>query len=389
MLIVGGGPVGLTLAWRLICAGFDARVYEADPGISDQLRASTFHPPTLDMLQSEGITAQLLEHGRVTPTWQVRIHESGEKVQFDLAVLAGLTGHPYRLQCHQKVLSDALCQRLSAAGVPPNFLKTVVAVGQDKQAAWIDLEDGQRLYGAFVVGCDGARSVVRRTIGGQFSGTTYPEVTVLTTTRFPFEQVMPDLSGVNYIWKQGGTFSLLRLPDVWRCSFQAKPDQSPSDVASQAALRAHLREVLPEHVEQIEPIEQRPYRVHRRLASKWRDRRLFIAGDAAHLNSPKGGMGLNGGIHDAFELAKTLGAALRGSDDTLLDRYEARRKPIVASEIIGQADDNRARMALLDGNARDQELARLQLIADSEAQARAFLKRSSMIEGLEKAANIR
>ena len=98
VLIVGAGPVGLTLAWRLAEAGLNVRVFEADDEISDQLRASTFHPPTLDMFAAAGITAELIAQGRKTPTWQIRMHQTGERAEFDLAVISADTDHPYRLQ---------------------------------------------------------------------------------------------------------------------------------------------------------------------------------------------------------------------------------------------------------------------------------------------------
>ncbi|MGA0007665.1 MAG: FAD-dependent oxidoreductase, partial [Burkholderiaceae bacterium] len=88
VVIVGAGPVGLTLAWRLTQAGVPVRVLESEPAITDQLRASTFHPPTLDMFAPSGITQTLHEQGQVTPTWQVRLHPSGERAEFDLGVLA-------------------------------------------------------------------------------------------------------------------------------------------------------------------------------------------------------------------------------------------------------------------------------------------------------------
>lgn len=386
VVIVGAGPVGLTLAWRLLRAGIEPVVLEADHAIADQLRASTFHPPTLDLLEADGITTRLLGEGRITPTWQVRVHETGERVEFDLGVLADDTGHPYRLQCHQRVLSQALAAELERAGVAVRFGTRVIGVDQDADSAWAILGDGERVAGRFLAGCEGARSIVRDAIGGAFEGAPYPEITVLATTRFAFERVMPDLSGVNYIWKANGAFSLLRLPDVWRCSFQARSGQDIASASDDQALRAHLEEILPEHAEDIAIEECRPYRVHRRLASNWYRGRLVIAGDAAHLNSPKGGMGLNGGVHDAFELATTLAAGFgAGGAGVRLDRYEARRRPVVAEDIIAQADASRARMAITDESARAAELARLQRIAADPLRAREFLRHSSMIAGLERA----
>lgn len=383
VIVVGGGPVGLVLAWRLALAGLAPLVLEREPAIPRQLRASTFHPPTLDLLEPDGVTAVLGASGRITPDWQVRLHETGERAVFDLAVLADDTRHPFRLQCHQHVLSTEIAARLERLGAPVRFGAAVTAVGERGAGVTASLADGREVEGRFLVGCDGARSLVRDAIGGSFDGAAYPEITVLATTTFDFAEAFDGLSGVNYIWKPGGTFSLLRLPDVWRCSFLARPEDDTGEAVRDAALAAHLDEILPGRGRAVPIIERRPYRVHQRLASRWRRGPLFLAGDAAHLNSPKGGMGLNGGIHDAWELAGLLREAFDGHDR--LDRYEARRRPVVAEEIIAQADANRARMAVLDAGERRAELVRLQAIAADPERARPFLLKSSMIAGLRRA----
>ncbi len=113
VLIAGGGPVGLCAAFLLAGKGYDVVVVEQEPTLSRDLRASTFHPPTLDMLEPFGITAELLARGLICPSWQIRMHPSGERAVFDMSVLAGDTNHPYRLQCEQWKLSEALLTRLT------------------------------------------------------------------------------------------------------------------------------------------------------------------------------------------------------------------------------------------------------------------------------------
>tara|TARA_R110000868_G_scaffold410865_2_gene700548 strand:+ start:933 stop:2105 length:1173 start_codon:yes stop_codon:yes gene_type:complete len=378
ILIVGAGPVGLTLAWQLVSAGFDVKVFEAESEISDQLRASTFHPPTLDMFDASGITAKLIAAGRITPTWQIRMHETGERAEFDLGVLADDTAHPYRLQCRQANLSRALLAMLPADTV--HFGAEVSAVSQDTRGVSV-VANGETHRGWAVVGCDGARSLVRHAVGADFEGTTYPESTILVTTHFPFDQHLDDLSGVNYIWKPGGTYSLLRLPDLWRVSLHPEDGQSPEDALSDASIRAQTLAVVPE-AGNIDIVEKRIYRVHRRVASTYRKGMVFLCGDAAHLNSPKGGMGLNGGVHDAFNLAEKLAGVAAGADDALLDRYEAQRRPVARDDILAQADENRRRMNTTDQTERLTHLRNLQAIAADPAKARDFLLRSSMISGL-------
>jgi len=140
IIIVGAGPVGLTLAYGLARNGVAVTVIETELSVSRQLRASTFHPPTLDMLEPWGITQELIAQGRITPTWQIRLHETGEHVTFDLSVLKDDTAHPYRLQCEQAVLSDALQARLQReASVRLWRGASVVDVGQHAGGAWVEV----------------------------------------------------------------------------------------------------------------------------------------------------------------------------------------------------------------------------------------------------------
>lgn len=390
IIIVGAGPVGLTLAYGLAKNGVAVTVIETELSVSRQLRASTFHPPTLDMLEPWGITQELIAQGRITPTWQIRLHETGEHVTFDLSVLKDDTAHPYRLQCEQAVLSDALQARLQReASVRLWRGASVVDVGQHASGAWVEVRpaDGgpiERIEAAYVVGCDGAHSLVRKAIGSDFEGSTYPDTTLLVTTQFDFDALWPDLAGVNYIWQDEGTYSLLHLPKLWRVSLHPLAEQPLEEEAQPERILKRLHGLFgAEHRFELQEI--RPYRVHKRLASRWRKDRLFIAGDAAHLNNPKGGMGMNGGIHDAMCLCQALSAALDGATDEVLQAYERQRLPVVRDDIIGQADRNHARMQLRSLDERRASLAQLQALIDDRDRLRKHLRQTSMLDGLDRA----
>jgi 2-polyprenyl-6-methoxyphenol hydroxylase-like FAD-dependent oxidoreductase len=386
VVVAGAGPVGLTAALLLASRGIAVTVVEAEASLSDELRASTFHPPTLDMLEPYGITAQMLDAGLICPTWQVRMHPSGDRAVFDLSVLAGETGHPYRLQCEQSKYCRFVHAALSAYPHATVLFSTAVT-GLRQTADSVEVETAAGvLIADYVIGADGARSAVRSALGIALSGDIYPETTILATTRFPFHAYLDGLSNVSYCWKPAGTFSLLRLPDVWRASLYAREDQSIEQALSDDGLQGVLHDIVPD-AGRIDVLETRPYRIHRRLAARYRHGRVFLAGDAAHLNSPSGGMGMNGGIHDAFSLAEKLVAVLQErADERVLDRYERQRRPIAEEDIIQQAHRNRTRMQERDPERRRLIFAELQRTAEDPQKLKSYVLKSSMIEGLRRAA---
>jgi 2-polyprenyl-6-methoxyphenol hydroxylase-like FAD-dependent oxidoreductase len=392
VIIVGGGPVGFCLALLLGQQGLAVRVIEKASAIDEDLRASTFHPPTLDMLTPSGVTDELIASGLICPTWQIRLHPSGERAVFDLSVLADVTAHPYRLQCEQWKLARALHKRAAALpNVRAMFDSEAETIVQDDTgvAVTVRTPDGVKTFrAAYVAGCDGARSMVRASAKLDFEGVTYPETTLLATTVFPFEDYLEGLSNVSYCWKAGGNFSLLKVPGRWRVSIYPEEGVPIEEQMTPEALNASLQDIVA-RPEQYQINESRPYRVHMRIVPNYRAGRVVLAGDAAHVNSPSGGMGLNGGIHDAFELSKVLIDIIKnGADDRQLDLYDRRRRPIAQNEILIQADRNRARMRERDPARRRELLTELQAITGNRARMKTYLFKSSMLEGLRLAAAI-
>jgi 2-polyprenyl-6-methoxyphenol hydroxylase-like FAD-dependent oxidoreductase len=392
VIVVGAGPVGLCLATLLAERGIEVLVLEAAQDIERDLRASTFHPPTLDMLDEIGVTPRLIEQGLICPAWQIRWHPYGERAIFDLSVLADVTAHPYRLQVEQWKLSILMRQLVDLAGTAEiHFNARVIGVelAEDGAVVAVETADGPRkLRAKYVVGCDGSRSIVRQSLGLTFDGTTYPETTILATTTFPFEEHLEGLSNVTYCWKEQGQFSLLRVPGRWRVSVYPREDVPIEEQLTAEAMQASFQDIVARNIP-YDIGEQRPYRVHMRIAPRFRCERALIAGDAAHLNAPSGGMGLNGGIHDAFELAQALGAVLReGAREDRLDLYDRRRHTVAREDVISQADRNRARMRERDPERRREILKGLQAVTADCGRMHDHLVRSSMIEGLRRAAAI-
>jgi 2-polyprenyl-6-methoxyphenol hydroxylase-like FAD-dependent oxidoreductase len=391
VLIAGAGPVGLSAALVLGGQGVRVILCEAAEALPNELRASTFHPPTLDMLAPFGVTDAMLAQGLICPTWQVRMHPSGDRAVFDLSVLAGETAHPYRLQCEQSKLAVILLDKVRALPtVDVRFASRVVDVAQaEDRVSFIIEERSERrtLTARYAVGADGARSAVRTALGIEFPGDMYPETTILATTTFPFETRLDGISNVSYCWKANGTFSLLRLPGVWRTSLYARDGKTLEETLTDDGIQDLMHDIVP-LPGRFDVLETRPYRIHQRIAATYRQGRVFLAGDAAHLNSPSGGMGMNGGIHDAFNLAEKLVAVLRGGDERDLDLYERQRRPIAQDAIIAQAHQNRTRMQERDPERRRALLADLHATTRDPAKLRAYLLRTSMIDGLRRAAAI-
>jgi 3-(3-hydroxy-phenyl)propionate hydroxylase len=321
------------------------------------------------------------------------MHPSGERAVFDLGVLAGETRHPYRLQCEQQVYCELLEERLPGFGGACTLQRGVTVTGLTQSDTGVVVEardpDGAvvELPARWLIGADGARSTIRDAVGLHLEGSTYPETTILATTRFPFEQHLEGLSHVNYCWSPHGTFSLLRLPDLWRVSLYADADETVEQALTRASIEVKLQRIMPAGG-LYDVLEARPYRIHRRIAPTYRAGRVLLAGDAAHLNSPSGGMGMNGGLHDAFNLCEKLVQVWHGADDGLLDRYVRQRRPVAQEQIIAQSHQNRTRMQERNADKRQATLRELQAIAASPERAREHLLKTSMIAGLRQAAEI-
>ncbi|VCU69387.1 6-hydroxy-3-succinoylpyridine 3-monooxygenase HspB [Pigmentiphaga humi] len=393
VIVVGAGPVGLVTAARLGHAGIDVTVVEADLTLSHALKASTFHPPTLDMLDEFGITSKLLDAGLKGSTWQVRMHATGEFAQFDLSALRNDTSHPYRLQVEQWRLVELMLDHIKTRlpGVEVLMGHKCVAVDQtpDEASVTVELADGERkiLSGSFVVAADGARSAIRQLLDLPFEGLTFPEATILVLTDTDFKRHIPDLSNVNYCWSEQGTFSLLKLVNRWRVSLYPWEGESLEEALEPQSIEAKLQLIAPQN-QPYRVMEIRPYRIHQRVVNNYVHGRIALAGDAAHINSPSGGMGMNGGIHDAFNLSDKLRRIYAGESMALLELYDRQRRPIAIKHVLEQSGRNRARMQEGDKEKRQQILRDLKLKAENPEKAYAYLLETSMIAGLRESASI-
>ena len=354
----------------LHAAGVPVTVLEAEPRLPENLRASTFQPPTLDLLERFGAAHKLIEMGRIARKVQYR-DRAGWVAELDFGVLADDTNHPYRVQCEQFRLNQVLAALLPDV----RYGAQVVGVTQEADRVRATLANGGELEGAYLVGADGGRSRVREAIGVRLEGFTWPERFLVASTPFPFEEVIPGLCDVSYFADPEEWFFLLRVRDVWRVMFPTRAEETDAEILSDDAIQARLRRVYagPEYEIQHRTL----YSVHQRVAETYRRGRVFLAGDAAHLNNPLGGMGMNGGIHDAFNLAEKL---VNGD----LDAYERQRRPVALEYVNTITIANKRNLEMRDAQAQQRWRAELARAMADRAVEREYMLKISMIASLRK-----
>jgi 3-(3-hydroxy-phenyl)propionate hydroxylase len=367
VIVAGAGPVGLTAALTLLRLGADVTVLEAGDALATQSRASTFHPPSLEMLADLGVLPALLEQGLVSPRFQYRERGGGVIAELDLGLLAGDTPYPFRVQCEQSKLTRLLLPLLPPGTV--HFGQRVDRVVQD--GTGVTVNDAYR--GDWLIGADGANSAVRRSLfGDAFEGMTYPDRFLVGSTDEDLAALLPGIAEVNYLFDPVEWLVLLRTPDHWRVLLPT-PADTP-DTAELERLPGRLLGVAdPGRPWRV--AHTTLYRVHQRVAASFRVGRVLLAGDAAHINNPLGGMGMNSGIHDAVLLAR----ALMTGDDGIVTRTAAARRRVARDYVQRTTHGNWERLRSGGASAYADELRAL---AADPVAARAHLLRSSMIASL-------
>ena len=392
VVVVGAGPVGLVTASLLVDAGIEVTLIESNAELPRDLRASTFHPPTLDMLERFGVVGSMIEQGLICPTWQFRDRKEGVIATFELSRLLPDTQHPYRLQCEQWRLGEMLYARLSQNPLATIRLGTkAAAVRQDGEHIEVDAVSLQgstdTLTGDFVVGADGIGSTVRNAIGAAFDGITIPELFLSVSTTYDFREAMPDIANISYLSDPQEWYVLIRTARVWRALFPVDAALEDTDVTSPERAERLLQGAVP-RAEPFEVTHRTAYRVHERVASTYVKGRMLIAGDAAHVNNPLGGMGLNGGIHDAFNLAEKLVAVVRGAPLNSLERYSRQRRKVALDVVQQTALRNRSILNTREPEARRAYYDDLRRTVEDPEKHRTYVMRTSMIQSLRDVADL-
>ncbi len=392
VVIVGAGPVGCVVALILARAGVAVRLLEAEPKLVQDMRGSTFHPPTLDMLDELGITPKLIEQGRVTPTFQYRDLDDGLIAEFDLTLLKDDTAHPYRLQCEQFKLTRVFAEMLAAyPHVELLFDARVVAITQTDSQTVVEYDTPsgpENIACKYLVGCDGSRSTVRKSQNFGFPGFTYDEHFVTVSVSEDISQIVPGMDDVSYISHPTEWCALIHVPQSWRFLFPVQAEISHQDSLAEGYLQQRMKRIAAYGAD-YSITHRTIYSVNQRVAETYRRGRVLLAGDAAHVNNPLGGMGMNGGIHDGINVAEKLVAVLNESEsDDLLDKYDRQRRPIANDYVRTHSIRNKQMIEEADPTVRRQRQDDLRAIADDPQRSIDLLLQTSMIHAVRKSQSI-
>jgi len=385
VLIIGAGPVGLSLATALAQNGIQTAVYEKEPVLNQEIRASTLHPATLEMFADWGVADHVIANGN--PVRQLMYWERTTRdliATFDYDSIKADTPFPFRLQCPQHILTRTLKPLLEQSAHAEIYmgheLVGITDHGMHVTAVFRTEEGEVEVNGRYLVGADGSHSVTRQQLGLAFAGSTYEDRFLLIGTDYNFQQLFPNLGPVNYIFDPKEWVIMIALPDLTRVVFRLRDDEDVDEAMGEPALRQRLWKFMGEQHE-FNILTTQVYRVHRRVADTFRVGNVLLIGDAAHNNNPMGGMGMNSGIHDAHNLAQKLSSIFNnGGDGSLLDQYNAERRQVAVEDVQSYSEQRFKDMTAKSDIARLQRDIQLRKMAADPTQARAYLLKASMLE---------
>lgn len=396
ILIAGGGPVGLITALALARQGLPVRVFEAEPKVNDAPRAATTHAATLEMLDDLGVVEEVMRYGLVEPLFRIWDRSTGKLVaEFDFGHLKNDTCYPFAVQYEQHKLANLAIERLRAfSHATVEFSTRVTSLAQSADAVEITVETaaGMRVVkGCYLIGADGGRSTVRKSLGIAFDGYTHPERFLILTTPFDIGRRFPGCTR-NYLSDPDDWCALFKVSGddgtgLWRVLSSTRLDQTEAELFDDEAIEQRLQKFIPKQG-RYNVVHRNLYHVHQRVAASFRHGRVFLVGDAAHVNNPLGGLGLNFGIHDAIELSGLLGRVLRHEAPVdILDLYDRHRRPLNIEFVQQQTIANKRRMEEKDPVARKKNFEQLAATAADPLAHRAYLLRASLIDSVRRPAS--
>jgi 3-(3-hydroxy-phenyl)propionate hydroxylase len=398
IIVVGAGPVGLCLSLALAQDGVEVCLIEAlgDDNFLEQVpRAGTNHPATLELFDRIGLYDKLEPRGIIAPLFHYWDRPEGKRIaEFDHGLLKDDTRFPYVLQCERiKIVEEALKLAKAHPNIELRLATAFTSFTQDADGVTAQVTnpagETESIRGAYLVSGEGARSIVRKDLDIEFEGFTYPDRTLNIEVAYDFRT--HGYTERNYISDPDEWSNLFHWkgpPDRWRVHFPTAPNDDEAALTQPEAMQARLQRFLPTG-KAFDIVGSNLYAVHQRVAKKFRAGRAILAGDAAHVNSPIGAMGMNSGVHDAFNLADKLVRILRReADAAVLDRYERQRRHVALQHTQAQTIRNKRLLAEKDPAVRRKNHDELRRTAEDPKLARAFLMRSSLIESRREAEQI-
>jgi 3-(3-hydroxy-phenyl)propionate hydroxylase/6-hydroxy-3-succinoylpyridine 3-monooxygenase len=344
VVIVGGGPTGFINALGLAQAGVHVTVIEAEPQIINSPRAAVYFWSVLDGLERLGILAEAESIGFRKQDYTYLVRATGERINYSLEVLEGRTPHPYNLHLGQHLLAEIAMRRLAGfTNATVRFGTRLQTLSQDAGGVTlvvVNSEGGiEELRAKWVIGADGASSTVRHQLGLSFDGMTWPQRFVATNVYYDFERHGYARSTMLIDAEFGAIIVLLSHEGLWRCTYM-ESGTLPEETFLERLPKVYAA-ILP-GAEDYRVDRASPYRMHQRSAPRYRVGRVVLAGDAAHVTNPTGGLGLTSGLFDSFALYPALAAIIQdGANEAVLDRYSALRRDMFVNRVSPQAVINK------------------------------------------------
>jgi 3-(3-hydroxy-phenyl)propionate hydroxylase len=400
VIISGAGPVGAVLALALVKKGVPVTLIEQYPDAPEDQRAATIHPPTIAMLVDLGLEKEMFSKeptgGMESPLFHFRDRMTGELIAiFDLGLLEGEVPFPYVVQWEQYKLVHAALPYIRASGLGEvRFSTKLTGLSQtaDYVEAVVTNADGdtEKLRGKYLIGADGASSMVRRLAEIDFEGFTWPERFIKVATNFDFGQTGNGYCTRNYFSDPDEWINLFKVkgwgpPGIWRGVFPVSSKETDEEALSMAGIQRRLQGIYQKSGDYEVPYYGL-YAVHQRVAATFNKGRILLAGDCAHVNNPIGGMGLNGGIHDAVNLAEKLSDVWFGvAEEDVLDRYTRQRRKAQVDYVQAQTIQNKKHLEEKDPVIRREHFDQLRRTSEDVALHKKFLYRSSLFDSLNSA----
>ncbi|OZF26151.1 FAD-dependent monooxygenase [Rhodococcus sp. 14-2483-1-2] len=397
VIVVGAGPVGMVCALALNRRGIPVTVLESEPAPVMDQRAATLHPSTLEMLDELGIAERIQPHALISSTYCFHDRPTGTVVaEFDLGRLKDEIKFPYVLQYEQYKLTAAIAEVYgNESDFDVRFSHTVESVDQTANGVEVQYSSPagtEYMTAPYVIGCDGGRSTVRKAADIEFEGFTYPERFIKIATGFDFKTVNSTLSLRNYFSDPNEWANLFKVrgetPEgLWRVILPIANGEDDATALSAERVEERLQKFFPKAG--AYPVEYvNVYGVNQRVAASFRQGRVLLAGDSAHVNNPIGGMGMNGGIHDAINLAGKLTEVIGGATESLLDLYSRQRRHAAVNYVQAQTMANKRLLEERDPEVRQSNFDELRRTAENFDSARAYMRRAALFDSLEDAASI-